>query len=317
LITASQSDVGRVRTRNEDSYGEFSRSDGSTLLVIADGMGGHRAGATASRIAVETVGEVFAASDASPEATLRSALETANARVHEAALADPELRGMGTTAVALLIGPGDEGVVGHVGDSRLYRYRDARLRPLTRDHSVVAELERRGLLSADEAAVHPRRNEIMRSIGVDAHVEAEVRTIDLQPGDRYLLCSDGLSGLVDETEMAVILEEAPPDVAARRLVDRANEHGGTDNVTVQIALLAEAPAARPEAEVAGAGKAGGAPARRGPRGRPDRRRTRRALMGIAIVLAAIAAGLLVWLARLQTRPDDAATPAPGPTAEAP
>jgi hypothetical protein len=122
---------------------------------------------------------------------------------------------------------------------------------------------------------------------------------------------------VDETEMAVILEEAPPDVAARRLVDRANEHGGTDNVTVQIALLAEAPAARPEAEVAGAGKAGGAPARRGPRGRPDRRRTRRALMGIAIVLAAIAAGLLVWLARLQTRPDDAATPAPGPTAEAP
>lgn len=295
LTTASLSDVGRVRTRNEDSYGEFSRQDGATLLIVADGMGGHQAGATASRVTVDTVGEVFTASTDPPEDTLRAALEAANARVHEMALEDPALRGMGTTAVALLIGPGESGFVAHVGDSRLYRYRDEALRPLTRDHSVVAELERRGLLTAEEAAVHPRRNEIMRSIGVNATVDVEIGPVDLRPGDRYLLCSDGLSGLVDETEIAVILEDAEPSEAVRQLVDRANEHGGHDNVTVQIAALAtDAPHPPELPEPVGTT---GQPARDG----PARRRKRRALMTVAVLLAALAATLVIWLVHLGTR----------------
>jgi protein phosphatase len=298
LTTASLSDVGRVRTRNEDSFGEFSREDGSTLLIVADGMGGHQAGATASHVTVDTAGEVFAASTDPPEDTLRAALEAANARVHEMALEDPALRGMGTTAVALLIGPGDSGFVAHVGDSRLYRYRDEALRPLTRDHSVVAELERRGLLTAEEAAAHPRRNEIMRSIGVNATVDVEIAPVDLRPGDRYLLCSDGLSGLVDETEIAVILEGAAPAEAVRQLVDRANEHGGHDNVTVQIAALAtDAPRLPEPSEATAPGATTPRPARDG----PARRRKRRTLMAVALLLAALAATLVIWLVHLGIR----------------
>jgi len=288
------------------------------LLVVADSINSHRAGETASRVTVDTVGEVFGAATDPPEETLRTALETANARVHEMAVADPELRGMGTTAVALLIGPADTAHVAHVGDSRLYRYRGDALRPLTRDHSVVAELERRGLLSSEEAAVHPRRNEIMRSIGVEATVEVDVQRVDLRSGDRYLLCSDGLSGLVDETEIAVILEGAEPAEAARQLVDRANEHGGHDNVTVQIALIDDPGATEPGADGERAAPAG-SPASAGaqeaahrPAGRrPDLRRKRRALMAVAFLLALLAAGLIVWLVQLRGAGTPAAGPEPG------
>jgi protein phosphatase len=229
------SDVGRVRSRNEDFCGEFSNSSGYRLLVVADGMGGHRAGATASHVAVDAIGEVFEAFDGEPESMLARALETANQRVYQMATENEELRGMGTTAVALLFGPDGGSWVAHVGDSRAYRYRDARLEPLTRDHSVVAELERRGLITSDEAAAHPRRNEILRCVGVHPEVEVEISEIELEVGDRFLLCSDGLSGLVDDSEIASILDANPAPEAAQLLVDNANERGGHDNVTVQIA----------------------------------------------------------------------------------
>lgn len=306
LTTASQSDVGRVRTRNEDSFGEFSRPDGSKLWVVADGMGGHRAGETASRLTVETVGEVFSRAPTPSEDALREALEAANARVHELAVENPEFSGMGTTAVVLLLAADGTGFVAHVGDSRLYRYRDAALRPLTRDHSVVAELERRGLLTADEAAVHPRRNEIIRSVGIEATVDVEIAPLEIRPGDRYLLCSDGLSGMVDETEIAVILDEAEPAEAARRLIERANEHGGQDNVTVQVVAVwppapadIEAAASEPAHEAA---RKPAATSRAPDRGRRARRRT---LMFVAAAVAALLAVILMW--RLQ-----AATPAPPP-----
>jgi protein phosphatase len=241
ITTASVSDVGQVRTRNEDFCDEFSHASGYRLLVVADGMGGHRAGATASRVAVEAIGEVFAGfegpGEAPPEEMLELALLTANRRVYQMAVDDPELRGMGTTAVALLLAPDESGWVAHIGDSRAYRYREGLLEPLTADHSVVGEMERRGLITAEEAAIHPRRNEIMRCVGVQAEVQADIMKIDVRLGDRYVLCSDGLSGLVSDQHIAAVVAEAAPAEAAQQLVEAANRHGGHDNVTVQIASI--------------------------------------------------------------------------------
>lgn len=234
VTAASLSDVGRVRTRNEDSCGHFENSSGFRLWVVADGMGGHRGGATASRLAVDTMGEVFSSFTGDPEVMLRLALQNANERVFVLAGEDPELRGMGTTAVSLLLGPASEGWVAHVGDSRAYRWRAGRIEALTRDHSVVAEMERRGLITAEEAAVHPRRNEILRSVGVQAEIEPEVCVIEVQAGDRFLLCSDGLSGLVSDAEIEAIVSASAPASAAQTLIDTANERGGHDNITVQI-----------------------------------------------------------------------------------
>ena len=144
---------------------------------------------------------------------------------------------MGTTGVALLLEPDGRAWVANVGDSRAYRLRDGRLEQLTLDHSLVAELVRRGMLTAEEAQVHPRRNEVLRSLGVEAEVSVDVTAVDVQAGDQYLLCSDGLSGVVDDQEIAaVLIAEAPAD-AVRRLVDAANERGGPDNVTVLIARV--------------------------------------------------------------------------------
>jgi protein phosphatase len=127
--------------------------------------------------------------------------------------------------------------VAHVGDSRAYRLRDGTLEQLTADHSLVAELERRGLITAQEARVHPRRNEVLRCIGVDPEVDVDVAPVDVQAGDQYLLCSDGLCGVLTDEEIAAELLRAAPEEAARRLVDAANERGGPDNITVQIARI--------------------------------------------------------------------------------
>lgn len=237
VTTASLTDVGRVRAHNEDSCGEFESSAGYKLLVVADGMGGHRGGATASRVAIETIGEVFQKSKSDPEAMLQEALHTANERVHRMAVETPELRGMGTTAVTLLLGPDGTGWVAHVGDSRAYRMRGGLMQPLSADHSVVAEMQRRGLITAEEAAVHPRRNEILRSVGVQPSVEPEVTRLTLEAGDRFLLCSDGLSGMLEDPEMGELLANQPPEQAVRSLVDTANMRGGPDNITVQIAII--------------------------------------------------------------------------------
>lgn len=237
VVIASLSHVGRVRAANEDHCDEFRASGGEELLVVADGMGGHRGGATASRLAVRTIGEVFDDDGPKDEALLARAIGIANERVLEKARNTPELRGMGTTVVMVLLAGGGRGWVAHVGDSRAYRLRDGRLDPLTEDHSVVAAMVREGLLTTEQAAVHPRRNEILRSVGVDAAVEPEIRALEILPGDRYLLCSDGLSGLIDDDEIAAVLRSEPPAEAVRTLVDAANDRGGMDNITVQIAAI--------------------------------------------------------------------------------
>jgi protein phosphatase len=237
LKTAFLSDIGRTRAENQDSCGEFEGPSGARMMAVADGMGGHQGGATASRIAIEALGEVFTRTPEPAAGTLRESLENANARVRQAAQGRPELRGMGTTCVALVFAADGAAWVAHVGDSRAYLLRDGSMAPLTADHSTVAELVRLGKITLEEAAVHPRRNEILRSIGAEPSVQVDVAPIDVRPGDQYLLCSDGLSGLVSDSEMGAVLLRESPENATRILVDLANERGGPDNVTVMVTAV--------------------------------------------------------------------------------
>lgn len=235
--TASLTDVGSVRSVNQDSCGEFFLDAGYRLLMVADGMGGHLGGEVASQTAIEAVGQVFQRGIEDPTRFLREAFTLANKRVFERSIGNPELHGMGTTGVALLIGPGRKAWLANVGDSRAYRFREGRLEVLTRDHSWVHEEVRQNRLTLEEAAVHPRKNVLTRSIGVDPVVDVDLGETDLQPGDRFLLCSDGLWGEVPDAEIAAVLEASDPEQAVRTLVDMANRAGGPDNITVQIALV--------------------------------------------------------------------------------
>ena len=216
-----------------------SRNDrGERLILVADGMGGHRGGATASRLCVEAVGRAFELGEGLPDERLREGLDNANREVREAGRGDDELAGMGTTAVAMIFEPDGPAWLAWVGDSRAYRFRSGRLQMLTRDHSVVAEWVRLGVISEDEAETHPRRSELLRAIGGADKVEIEVRRVEVLPGDRFLLCSDGLCGFLPEPDIAAALGFDDPDAAVKKLVHKVNdEHGGPDNVTVQIAAV--------------------------------------------------------------------------------
>ncbi|MBW2722799.1 MAG: Stp1/IreP family PP2C-type Ser/Thr phosphatase [Deltaproteobacteria bacterium] len=237
IESASLSDVGQVRSSNQDYCDDFLSPSGNRLLVVADGMGGHRGGATASRIATETIGEVFMRATEESSEILYEALTEANRRVHQQSIDDPELRGMGTTVVALLFDTEGCVWVAHVGDSRAYRLHADGMEQITQDHSVVGEMVRRGLITAEEAEVHPRRNEILRSVGVEGQVEIDVAQVVTAPGDFFILCSDGLTGLVSDLEIARIVQSETPENAARQLVDLANDLGGHDNITVQVARV--------------------------------------------------------------------------------
>ncbi len=232
-----RTDVGRQRTGNEDSFFEA-----SPLFCVADGMGGARAGEVASRIAVETLADGDHAGEG-PEALLADTARDANRKIHELGEADESLKGMGTTFTAALV-DGSDVAVAHVGDSRLYRLRDGALERLTRDHSLVEELVRRGELDPEDAASHPQRAILTRALGPDADVEVETFTSPGRAGDIYLLCSDGLTSMVSEEELGDILREDLPleDIAAD-LVAAANEAGGRDNITVVLFRLGEEEAA--------------------------------------------------------------------------
>jgi len=233
----SLSDVGQKRSTNQDAHGSFVRPGGERLLVIADGMGGHRGGEIASEVAVTAIESTFESSTAPPQELLLDAFQDANVRVRERAHREPQLAGMGTTGVALLLGKKGRAWVAHVGDSRAYRLRDGLLAPLTADHSVVGELLRRGLLSPAEADAHPRRNELIRSIGAMEELEIDVAEVDTRPADRFLLCSDGLCCVVDDAEIAAVLSRASTDEAAHELIEIAKARGGPDNITVQIVAV--------------------------------------------------------------------------------
>ncbi|HTO06526.1 MAG TPA: Stp1/IreP family PP2C-type Ser/Thr phosphatase [Myxococcota bacterium] len=239
--TASLSDVGRARRDNQDAFGEFENASGERLLIVADGMGGHAGGATASRICIETLGAALSGSG-DPRRRLERGLSAANARIIEAAAGQPELAGMGTTAVALWFSRDGRAWLAWVGDSRVYRARGSEFEALSADHSVVAEWVRAGILQPDEAEGHPRRNELLRALGAAKKVQPDLRELEVRPGDRFLLCSDGLSSVVPEREIAAVVGNEEPELAAKKLVAMANERGGPDNVTVVIAVASALPA---------------------------------------------------------------------------
>lgn len=234
LEAAGRTDTGVLRQSNQDALGECAAQDGELrAYVVCDGMGGHAGGEIASQLAVEAVQEVFSGHDGALSERLQAALEAANERVFQTQLRDANLMGMGTTGVVLGFGPAGAWVA-NVGDSRAYRMRSGRLEQLTRDHSVVGELQRRGFITLEEAKVHPRRNEVLRSLGTEATVEIDVDEVEVAPEDVFLLCSDGLCGVLEDAEIAALLVKQPLEEACRVLIEAANELGGPDNITVQI-----------------------------------------------------------------------------------
>ena len=238
LRAGAATDVGRTRTVNQDTFALLPDRD---LFVVADGMGGHQGGEVASRLAVETLQVAYR--DPSTE-SLSDAIAVANHRIRNEGSADPDLRGMGTTVVALALMPQepepDDGerlqlVVANVGDSRAYLFRDGSLTQITEDHSVVADMVREGRISPEEAEVHPQRNIVTRVLGVYESVEVDLWPVDPVTGDRYLLCSDGLFNEVGPDQIGSVLRRlADPDEAAAELVRLANEGGGRDNITVVV-----------------------------------------------------------------------------------
>ncbi|HEY1357239.1 MAG TPA: Stp1/IreP family PP2C-type Ser/Thr phosphatase [Thermoleophilaceae bacterium] len=228
-----KSDVGRQRTSNEDSL-----LLDPPFFVVADGMGGARAGEVASQIATEEFGNQ-PADELPPEQRLEAIARSANRRIYDLAAADESRRGMGTTLTAAMV-VGDEVSLGHVGDSRCYRFRDGELEQLTNDHSLVAELERTGQITPEAAEHHPQRSIITRALGPEPDVEVDTYTIAGKQGDVYVLCSDGLTGMISDEELASIVRSSDTlDAAADALIRAANQSGGKDNITVVMFKLGD------------------------------------------------------------------------------
>lgn len=225
-------DAGKVRENNEDSLLVGSGAD-ETLFSVADGIGGFEAGEVASRMAIDVL------KDMEPGDSFEDAVTEANRRIRTAAKGDERLSGMGTTVVAVRFGGTRQrpvAEVAHVGDSRAYLLRGGRLRPVTEDHSLVAELVRSGDLTRDEAAEHPQKNLITRALGAEESVTVDTSVLPVEAGDRVMLCSDGLSDMVHEERMREVLVEHPgdPEAPARQLLAEALEAGGLDNITVVV-----------------------------------------------------------------------------------
>jgi len=229
------SDIGRVRTRNEDAFGlDPERS----FYVVADGMGGHGNGEVASRVAVDAFeghlrSQLEHGSD--PVELLTAAIQYAHARVLRAVEEDGNLVGMGTTIVGALVREGKMWVA-HVGDSRAYRLRKGQFELLTDDHTWVNQQVAAGYMSEEQARVHPLKNVVTRALGGETQVEVETDEIDLEEGDLYVLCSDGLSAMLHDDEIGDLLRQRnePLGATCQQLVDRANRRGGVDNVTVVL-----------------------------------------------------------------------------------
>jgi protein phosphatase len=242
---AFRSDTGRQRNANEDSF--FVRAP---IFVVADGMGGAQAGEVASKAAADAFDVDL--TDGPPERVLRETIDAANRTIHELARADPSRAGMGTTLTAAIVNPESEEVaIGHVGDSRAYRLRGGQLEQLTRDHSLVEEMRRKGQLTDAQAEDHPQRSIITRALGPEPEVEPDVHTVAAAPGDVFLICSDGLTTMLGEAQIGKLLTgTSSMEAAVRALVDEANRAGGRDNITVLAFRLEDAAAPRRQPESA-------------------------------------------------------------------
>jgi protein phosphatase len=242
MEVACLTDVGRQRENNEDSCLYWEPQDKADFLrkgrlaVIADGMGGYEGGQEASRLAVETVREVYDEGfEKDPQSALVKAFAAAHERIQNYAETHPELRGMGTTCTALVI-RGHELFFAHVGDSRIYLIRGFVLSRLTRDHSYVARLVENGIVRAEDAESHPQRHILTAALGSGNEVAADVsqHAVPLQEGDSLVLCTDGLWSVVSEREIVTAVNEFDPEQCCRALVSKALERGGPDNITVQL-----------------------------------------------------------------------------------
>jgi protein phosphatase len=234
--SAAGSDIGRRRAVNQDSAYTSSR-----LLAVADGMGGHAHGEVASALAISAVAEVDASlegvdlHDVDLLSALGTAMDTAARRLTDVADSDPALRGTGTTLVALLV-DGTRVGVGHVGDSRAYLLRDGELRQLTHDHTLVQSLIDEGKLTVDEAVGHPRRSVLVRTLQEGSPAEPDLFTVEGRIGDRFLVCSDGVTAVLDDDEIHEVLADVVERAdAVDRLIALANEGGGPDNITCVVA----------------------------------------------------------------------------------
>ncbi len=247
IEVAGETNVGMKRTHNEDN---FSILEDAGLYIVADGMGGHASGEVASKMAVDSLKEFFAATAQDPERTwpykmdrskgyeenrLITGIKLANLRIYESAQRDPRQRGMGTTIVTMFAV--EDGVyVAHVGDSRVYRVRDDKIEQLTEDHSLLNDYIKMKHLTPEEIANFPHKNVIVRALGMKDTVKVDTRYEQPRAGDMYLLCSDGLSGPVND-DLLLEISSGSPDLktAASRLIAKANENGGPDNITVVLA----------------------------------------------------------------------------------
>jgi len=283
---AERTDVGMQRQANEDNF--IARSP---LFVVADGMGGAQAGEVASQTAVEVFKHGLP--DGVPEATLQQMIGVANRNIHDQAHADSSLSGMGTTITAAFVNSErEEVVVGHVGDSRAYRLRSGILQRLTRDHSLVEEMRRRGQITEEQAEDHPQRSIITRALGPEPEVEVDIQAVPAEPGDIFLLCSDGLTTMLNDERIRELVNGATSlEAAVKTLVDEANRAGGRDNITVSIFQVEdpENPLPRGEAPTLISSSARRREQAAGVRDRPARR------SGIGRTLAKVAAGVAVLL----------------------
>ena len=234
LSVAAGTDVGRIRAGNEDSlYADADAQRG--LFIVADGMGGHAAGEVASEMAVQTVARELAPfRDLSGPAIgvgMAHALREANRAIYERTIVEADKQGMGTTASCMIMG-GGRWIIGHIGDSRIYLVRDGVLRQITKDHSYVQEQVDAGFLTPEQARYHPYSNVITRCVGANAAVEADVLEGELQNGDLYILCSDGLTGMVEDPQLKKIIEtRGTPGRMVDAMITEANRRGGLDNIT--------------------------------------------------------------------------------------
>lgn len=236
-------DTGQRRTGNEDAYFVFDASEddlesNGLLVAVADGMGGHAAGETASKIAAQTLSSYYEnCSGKDVQERLGDCIRKANAEIYEEAQSTPTLKGMGTTLTVALVTNMTVNI-GQVGDSRAYLIRNEAIRRLTDDHSLVAEQIRQGILTEEEAATHPARNIITRALGTREIVEVDYTSLALRPDDRILLCSDGLHGVVKDGQILdTILTSPSAPEACQELIDLANQGGGPDNITAVLVHL--------------------------------------------------------------------------------
>ncbi|CAN2251832.1 protein-serine/threonine phosphatase PrpC [Bacillus vallismortis] len=244
MLTALKTDTGKIRQHNEDDAGIFKGKDDFVLAVVADGMGGHLAGDVASKMAVKAMGEKWNEAETIPiapaacENWLIEQILAVNSKIYEHAQAHEECQGMGTTIVCALF-TGKTVSVAHIGDSRCYLLQDSDFIQVTEDHSLVNELVRTGEISREDAEHHPRKNVLTKALGTDQSVSIDTRSFDIEPGDKLLLCSDGLTNKVEGTELKDILQsDQAPQEKVNLLVDKANQNGGEDNITAVLLELA-------------------------------------------------------------------------------